>query len=96
MGAADAGAGGGGPASEALEAYGQARQVIADELGTDPGGELQRLYAELLAADVSTPPSRARPRRRRPAARAAAGAPDVSADALLVRYPEATQETRRR
>jgi DNA-binding SARP family transcriptional activator len=78
--------------SEALEAYGQARQVIADELGTDPGGELQRLYAELLAADVSTPPSRARPRPGRPAARAAAGAPDVSADALLVRYPEATQK----
>src|SRR3984957_8053094 len=78
--------------SEALEAYGQARQVIADELGTDPGGELQRLYAELLAADASTPPPRARPRPGRPAARAAAGAPDVSADGLLVRYPEATQK----
>src|ERR1700722_16772287 len=77
--------------SEALEAYGQARQVIADELGTDPGGELQRLYAELLAADASTPPPRARPRPGRPAARAAAGAPEVSADRLLVRDPEARQ-----
>jgi tetratricopeptide (TPR) repeat protein len=27
--------------------------VIADELGVDPGSELQRLYAELLAADAS-------------------------------------------
>src|SRR5262249_12624131 len=37
--------------AQALEVYAQARQVIADELGVDPGTELQRLYAELLAAD---------------------------------------------
>jgi DNA-binding SARP family transcriptional activator/tetratricopeptide (TPR) repeat protein len=42
--------------AEALEAYAQARQVIADELGVDPGGELRRLYAEILAADASWPP----------------------------------------
>ena len=40
--------------AEALETYAQARQVIADELGVDPGSELQRLYAELLAADASS------------------------------------------
>ena len=55
--------------AEALEAYAQARQVISDELGVDPGSELQRLYAELLAADASSgaasgpsPPPRTRPR----------------------------------
>ena len=31
--------------AEALETYTQARQVIADELGVDPGAELQELYA---------------------------------------------------
>jgi DNA-binding SARP family transcriptional activator len=54
--------------AEALETYSRAREVIADELGVDPGSELQRLYAELLAADASSPssvPSAARPRRVR-------------------------------
>jgi DNA-binding SARP family transcriptional activator/Tfp pilus assembly protein PilF len=40
--------------AEALEAYGQAREAIAGELGVDPGAELQRLYAEILAADAAT------------------------------------------
>jgi DNA-binding SARP family transcriptional activator/tetratricopeptide (TPR) repeat protein len=40
--------------AEAFEAYAQARQVISDELGVEPGSELQRLYAELLAADASS------------------------------------------
>jgi DNA-binding SARP family transcriptional activator len=39
--------------AEALEVYAQARQVIADELGVDPGSELQRLYTGLLAVDAS-------------------------------------------
>ena len=51
--------------SEALEAYARAREAIADELGTDPGSELQRLYAELLAADASTASLQSRPRRAR-------------------------------
>jgi DNA-binding SARP family transcriptional activator len=46
--------------AEALDTYTQARQVIADELGVDPGAELQELYAQLLAADASS----AKPRRR--------------------------------
>jgi DNA-binding SARP family transcriptional activator len=53
--------------AEALEIYAQARQAIADELGVDPGSELQGLYAELLAADASAaapaPVSRLRPSR---------------------------------
>ncbi len=40
--------------AEALAAYGEARQVIADELGVDPGPELQRLYQNLLTADLAT------------------------------------------
>lgn len=44
---------GAGRHAEALEAYGQAREAISEELGVDPGAELQRLYAELLAADAS-------------------------------------------
>jgi DNA-binding SARP family transcriptional activator/Tfp pilus assembly protein PilF len=38
--------------AEALAAYGQAREVIAEELGVDPGPELQRLYQALLTADL--------------------------------------------
>ena len=42
--------------AEALQAYAQARQMISDELGIDPGSELQRLYTELLAADAASQP----------------------------------------
>jgi DNA-binding SARP family transcriptional activator len=42
--------------AEALDTYAQARQVISDELGVDPGPELQQLYQELLAADASSLP----------------------------------------
>ncbi|MGC1284672.1 MAG: AfsR/SARP family transcriptional regulator, partial [Streptosporangiaceae bacterium] len=38
--------------AEALAAYGRSREVIAEELGVDPGPELQRLYQELLTADL--------------------------------------------
>ncbi len=75
--------------AEALEMYAKAREVIADELGVDPGSELQRLYANLLASDASPPPSAppvARPRQgraREPAAPVAAAAarPDAEAAA---------------
>jgi DNA-binding SARP family transcriptional activator len=42
---------GAGRHAEALASYGEARQVISDELGVDPGPELQRLYHAMLAAD---------------------------------------------
>jgi DNA-binding SARP family transcriptional activator len=63
--------------AEALERYAQARQVISDELGVDPGSELQRLYAELLAADAAPPPAppKERPRQARPVQDAAARRP---------------------
>ncbi|HTS95345.1 MAG TPA: BTAD domain-containing putative transcriptional regulator [Streptosporangiaceae bacterium] len=44
---------GAGRHAEALAAYGQAREVIADELGVDPGPELQRLYQAMLTVDVT-------------------------------------------
>ncbi len=37
--------------AEALDAYAQARNAIAGELGVDPGPELRRMYAGLLAKD---------------------------------------------
>jgi DNA-binding SARP family transcriptional activator len=42
--------------AEALNIYGEARSVIAEELGVDPGPELQQMYAELLSADATAPP----------------------------------------
>ena len=47
--------------AEALEAYGQARTVIAEELGVDPGAELQRLYQQILADDAGSGAPGARP-----------------------------------
>ena len=38
--------------AQALEAYAQARSVIADELGVDPSAELRHLYEQLLQADT--------------------------------------------
>jgi DNA-binding SARP family transcriptional activator len=42
---------GAGRHAEALDAYGQARKVLAEELGVDPGAELRQFYAYLLAED---------------------------------------------
>jgi len=52
--------------AEALGTYFQAKEVFAEDLGVDPGAELQQLYLELLAADASsalpeTPPADAAP-----------------------------------
>ncbi len=58
---------GAGRHAEALAAYGQARKVISDELGVDPGPELQGLYQAMLTADRIRPP--------RPAGAPAAGSP---------------------
>jgi DNA-binding SARP family transcriptional activator len=62
--------------AEALSVYAQAQEVIAAELGVDPGAELQRFHRELLAADASSaaaPPKR--PRRAAPASNGAAQRP---------------------
>lgn len=40
---------------EALDRYAQARERIADELGTDPGRQLREAYAAIVQAPVATP-----------------------------------------
>ena len=42
---------GSGRQAEALEAYAQAREVIAEELGVDPSAELQQLYENILRTE---------------------------------------------
>ena len=37
--------------TEALAAYRRARKLLVDEIGTEPGGELRRLYQRILKAD---------------------------------------------
>jgi DNA-binding SARP family transcriptional activator/tetratricopeptide (TPR) repeat protein len=57
--------------AEALEVFAQAQEVIADELGVDPGAELQAFHRELLAADASAaPPAGPSAKPRRPPAQA--------------------------
>jgi DNA-binding SARP family transcriptional activator len=45
---------GAGRPAQALEVYAQAREVIADELGVDPGPVLQELYQDILNADAAS------------------------------------------
>jgi DNA-binding SARP family transcriptional activator/tetratricopeptide (TPR) repeat protein len=54
--------------AEAIAAYGAARQVIADELGVDPGPELRRVWQLLLAADAAAGEKPEPPRPAAPAA----------------------------
>jgi DNA-binding SARP family transcriptional activator/tetratricopeptide (TPR) repeat protein len=42
---------GAGRQAEALETYHQAQETIAEELGVDPGAELQQIYQQILNAD---------------------------------------------
>ncbi|GGO92254.1 AfsR/SARP family transcriptional regulator [Wenjunlia tyrosinilytica] len=39
--------------AEALDAYRKVKAVLSDELGLDPGAELQRLHRDLLTGDIS-------------------------------------------
>lgn len=60
---------------DALAAYQRARQVLADELGLEPGGGLRRLESAILAGDHWTLEPRP------------VGSDDGSAEAVLVRSP---------
>jgi DNA-binding SARP family transcriptional activator/Tfp pilus assembly protein PilF len=80
--------------AEALAAYGQAREVIAAELGVDPGPDLQRLYQVMLTANALTAP--ASPDTASPAAAAnepyAGAAAPRPADAPRHRTPAAPRQ----
>jgi DNA-binding SARP family transcriptional activator/Tfp pilus assembly protein PilF len=66
--------------AEAIAAYGRARQVIADELGVEPGAGLRQLYQELLEADGGgQPPGPPPPRGGAPAASRRAAAAQAPA-----------------
>jgi predicted ATPase/DNA-binding SARP family transcriptional activator len=43
--------------AEALQVYDRTREVLADELGIDPGAELQRIHLQVLTQDVEVGPS---------------------------------------
>ncbi len=43
--------------SEALAVYQQARRVLVEELGTEPGAALQEVHQRVLAADPALPPA---------------------------------------
>jgi DNA-binding SARP family transcriptional activator/Tfp pilus assembly protein PilF len=74
--------------AEALDAYQQARQIISDELGVDPGPELQRLYQELLAADASSSTP------QKPASSTAQARPPRQANAVPAAVPKPKQADR--
>ena len=72
---------------DALEAYQRARRLLADELGIEPGPDLRRLEAAVLAQDPSLDVLRPVPAARPgglPAARAAGGAAFVGVAAGCV------------
>ena len=49
---------GAGLSAAALTEYARAREIIADELGVDPGARLQQVYASILNADAAVPAAR--------------------------------------
>jgi DNA-binding SARP family transcriptional activator/tetratricopeptide (TPR) repeat protein len=50
-----------GRTSEALDLYARTRALLAEELGTDPGPDLQALHAALLRGEVQNTPSQPSP-----------------------------------
>ena len=75
--------------AEALEAYRDARAVLVDQIGVEPGPELRRLQEAMLAQDpaldgaAAPPPTQARPPPARPPPRRRTGALIAAAAVLL-------------
>lgn len=71
---------GAGRQAEALELYGVIRTRIADELGVDPGAELQQVYRDLLNRDTPTPAPKGVPQQLPPDLRYYTGREDTLAE----------------
>ncbi len=69
---------GAGRHAEALATYGRARGVIVEELGVDPGEQLQRLYERILTEDARPPRRRAAGQAGRDAGQGAGPVHDAS------------------
>ena len=76
--------------AEALEAYRDARAVLVEQVGVEPGGELRRLQDAILAQDpaldgaAAPPPTQARPPPARPPPHRRTGALIAAAAVLLL------------
>jgi YVTN family beta-propeller protein len=76
--------------AEALEAYRDARAVLVEQVGVEPGGELRRLQDAILAQDpaldraAAPPPTHARPPPARPPPHRRTGALIAAAAALVL------------
>ncbi|MFE2107001.1 BTAD domain-containing putative transcriptional regulator [Kitasatospora sp. NPDC059463] len=76
-----------GRAAEALEEYGTVRALLAEELGTDPGGPLTALYERILRADpgLDTPPPTPTPTAKPTPTPAPTPDPDAAPHARAIR-----------
>jgi DNA-binding SARP family transcriptional activator len=87
---------GDGRRAEALEAYAQAGEAIADQLGVDPGTELRRLHQELLESDTSAAPQpQPRPRPKPRPKKATAPKPEPAPAPAVVAEPAPAPEPSR-
>lgn len=82
-----------GRAPEALGAYRSIKQRLADELGMDPDGELQRLELAILRNDLRSAPASQPPANQSPARRPPAHLPLDIAD-FTARAPQVSEISR--
>ncbi|MGW8375313.1 BTAD domain-containing putative transcriptional regulator [Streptomyces sp. ODS28] len=71
---------GSGRQAEALQVYRDARRLLADELGIEPGAELRRVHEQILTADAALSPAAVSPAPVSPAAPARAEAAEPARD----------------
>ncbi|MFJ4186352.1 AfsR/SARP family transcriptional regulator [Kitasatospora sp. NPDC089509] len=87
---------GSGRTAEALRHYERTRRALADELGVDPGRQLQACYAELLGSAASAPAPTPAPAAVPPAPAPAAPATPAPAPEPMPQLPRPTGNLRGR